>query len=60
MVKPKVLSASFRLTEEQRDFLEQIAEDDDLPISWLIRRAIDEYIERCPIKLTKRDRKENR
>jgi len=35
-----------RLKPEQLKKLERIAVREDLPISWLIRRAIDEYLKR--------------
>jgi predicted transcriptional regulator len=39
-------SYSLRLTEDQRRRLEQIAQRKDRDVSYLIRKAIDEYIER--------------
>ena len=39
-------SYSLRLAEDQRRGLEQIAERKDRDVSYLIRKAIDEYIER--------------
>jgi predicted transcriptional regulator len=35
-----------RLKPEQVEKLEKIAVREDLPVSWLIRRAIDEYLKR--------------
>jgi predicted transcriptional regulator len=35
-----------RLKPEQLQKLEKIAVREDLPVSWLIRRAIDEYLKR--------------
>jgi predicted transcriptional regulator len=37
---------SLRLTEDQRRKLEEIAQRKDRELSYLIRKAIDEYIER--------------
>lgn len=37
---------SIRLTLEQEQALEEIGKREDLSRSWLIRRAVDEYIER--------------
>ncbi|MGI5223605.1 ribbon-helix-helix domain-containing protein [Actinoallomurus sp. CA-142502] len=37
---------SVRLTPEQEKALEEIGEREDRSQSWLIRRAIDEFIER--------------
>lgn len=37
---------SVRLSEEQSDALAKIAERDERTQSWLISKAIDEYIER--------------
>jgi predicted transcriptional regulator len=39
-------SVSIRLTEEQTRVLDEIGKRDDRSRSWLIRRAVDEYIER--------------
>jgi predicted transcriptional regulator len=38
--------ASIRLKPEQIEKLEKIAAKEDLPVSWLIRKAIDEYLKR--------------
>ena len=35
-----------RLKPEQIKKLEKIAVQDDVPVSWLIRRAIDEFLKR--------------
>ena len=35
-----------RLKPEQLKKLEKIAVREDLPVSWLIRKAIDEFLER--------------
>jgi predicted transcriptional regulator len=35
-----------RLKPEQLEKLEKISVREDLPISWLIRRAIDEFLKR--------------
>jgi predicted transcriptional regulator len=35
-----------RLKPEQLKKLEKIAVREDLPVSWLIRKAIDEYLKR--------------
>ena len=35
-----------RLKPEQLKKLEKIAVRDDLPVSWLIRKAIDEFLKR--------------
>jgi predicted transcriptional regulator len=35
-----------RLKTEQVEKLEKIAVREDLPVSWLIRRAIDEFLKR--------------
>jgi predicted transcriptional regulator len=37
---------SIRLKPEQMKKLEKIALKEDLPVSWLIRRAIDEFLKR--------------
>ena len=37
---------SIRLKPEQMRRLEKIAVKEDLPVSWLIRRAIDEFLKR--------------
>jgi len=37
---------SIRLKPEQMKKLEKIAVKEDLPVSWLIRRAIDEFLKR--------------
>lgn len=37
---------SIRLKPGQRRKLEKIALKEDLPVSWLIRRAIDEFLKR--------------
>jgi predicted transcriptional regulator len=37
---------SIRLKPEQMEKLEKIAAKEDLPVSWLIRRAIDEFLKR--------------
>jgi predicted transcriptional regulator len=37
---------SIRLKPEQMQKLEKIAAKEDLPVSWLIRKAIDEYLKR--------------
>jgi predicted transcriptional regulator len=37
---------SFRLSEAQADALDKIGKRDERSRSWLIRKAIDEYIER--------------
>ncbi len=39
-------SYSLRLTEDQRRRLDRIAQRKDRDVSYLIRKAIDEYIER--------------
>jgi predicted transcriptional regulator len=37
---------AIRLKPEQIEKLEKIAVKEDLPVSWLIRRAIDEFLKR--------------
>ena len=37
---------SIRLKPEQMEKLEKIAVKEDLPVSWLIRKAIDEFLKR--------------
>ena len=37
---------AIRLKSEQIEKLEKIAVKEDLPVSWLIRRAIDEFLKR--------------
>jgi predicted transcriptional regulator len=41
----KKLTAT-RLKPEQVEKLERIARREDVPVSWLIRRAIDEFLKR--------------
>jgi len=43
-VRKKLIAV--RLKPEQLKKLERIAVRDDLPISWLIRKAIDEFLKR--------------
>ena len=43
-VRKKLIAV--RLKPEQLKKLERIAVRDDLPISWLIRKAIDEFLRR--------------
>jgi predicted transcriptional regulator len=38
--------AAVRLKPEQLKKLQQISVREDLPVSWLIRKAIDEYLKR--------------
>jgi predicted transcriptional regulator len=42
---PKKLTA-IRLKPEQLQKLEKMAVREDLPVSWLIRKAIDEFLKR--------------
>ena len=42
----------FRLEDDLWDALGRIGKEQDRPHSWLIRKAVEEYIERC--KATKR------
>jgi len=42
---PKTLTA-VRLKPEQLKKLEKLAVREDLPVSWLIRKAIDEFLKR--------------
>jgi predicted transcriptional regulator len=37
---------SIRLKPEQMKKLEKIAAKEDVPVSWLIRKAIDEFLKR--------------
>ena len=39
---------TIRLTEDQREALDKIAQREDRSRSWVISRAIDEYLERNP------------
>jgi predicted transcriptional regulator len=43
-VKKKLTAV--RLKPEQLEKLEKIAVREDLPVSWLIRKAIDEFLKR--------------
>jgi predicted transcriptional regulator len=43
-VKKKL--AAVRLKPEQLEKLEKISVREDLPVSWLIRKAIDEFLKR--------------
>lgn len=40
------MGTSIRLKPEQMKKLEALAAKEDLPVSWLIRRAIDEFLQR--------------
>jgi hypothetical protein len=43
---PDLLSFIERLKPEQLEKLEKISVREDLPVSWLIRKAIDEFLKR--------------
>lgn len=40
----KTSTITFRLSEEEKTKLEQIAEKEDIPVSQLVRAAIKEYL----------------
>ena len=44
--RPNMAKISLRIDEEDKKVLEKIAEEQDLSISQLVRRAIKEYIKK--------------
>ena len=51
MSEPKTATRVY-LTAGQRNRLRQLSQAEDLPVSWLIRRAIDEFLAQHALKPT--------
>jgi len=51
--KPLDRMKAIRVSDEQLKRLAEIGQEMDRPASWLIRRAIDEFIERAKPKKSK-------
>jgi len=50
---PKNKTISLAITEDMKEAIDKIAEKEERSSSWIVRKAIEEYIER------KQDNKEN-
>lgn len=54
--RPKKLGPRVTVSVTSRDFdtLNMLANKDDVSVSWVIRRAIDEYLHRQPARVARR------